>query len=238
MRLFCSAGQPSVRILHTFVVAHDVDQVRIKEIALRIPHSLGDGVRRFGTDSGPVVETQRPDARLAHRDPSHWTISAGTEAVATGAHSPGWGAALSPDRRRGLLVAVRNFWEEAPKALTMGGREARVSLWHGDNDERLSFRRYSPVLQREEYEGIYSDGLGVAKTTEIHLSFWSGEDGGDSVAAAADALLKPLHVRVPPAWYDRCEVAGGGLAPADAASHPREEQMMAELLAWMERHVG
>jgi hypothetical protein len=151
LRLYCSAGQAALRFLHTFVVTHAVDQVRIKEIALRIPHNLGDGVRLFGTDvADGTVETDEVDVCMSQHHAEQWVMSSGVTRLATGAHAPGWGALLAPDRRTGLLIAIRQFWTEAPQALTFGSREARLSLWHGEGDERLSFRRYSPVLHREE----------------------------------------------------------------------------------------
>src|SRR5690606_34941248 len=117
-------------------------------------------------------------------------------------------------REAGLVLALAHRREETPNALSASDGELRVSLWHpAAGDDRLSFARYSPILHRADYEGMASDGLGVAKTSELHVAWWQASAGSRSPAACADALLRPPHARLDPAWCDLCEVTGG-LAPA------------------------
>jgi hypothetical protein len=94
------------------------------------------------------------------------------------------------DRRFGLAVAVRNFWQNFPKALTgCPDGAVRVALWPAEFPDQ------------HELQG------GENKTHEIAFFFHSGPQGStpaeNRIATAMAAFHHPLLVSAPAEWYLR-----------------------------------
>ena len=135
----------------------------------------------------------------------------------------------------GLGVALRHIAEEYPKALGLDPGGIDLFLWKDPDGGRLDFRRYAGEVAWHEGKGVYSDGLGTAKTSEFFLDYFRGEESGQAPRRLASLLEWP-QAAVDSEWMARCQVAGG-FAPRDPASFPRSERMLDGFLEWMARSI-
>ncbi|HUU27082.1 MAG TPA: hypothetical protein VM123_04650 [archaeon] len=92
------------------------------------------------------------------------------------------------DRRFGLAVAVRHFWQNFPKALTAEPcGTVRAALWPG------------------EFPDLHELQGGEIKTHEVAFFFHTGPQGStpaeNRVATVMGAFFHPLYVRAPAEWY-------------------------------------
>ncbi|HUU30288.1 MAG TPA: hypothetical protein VM123_20985 [archaeon] len=116
------------------------------------------------------------------------------------------------DRRFGLAVAVRHFWQNFPKALSADPEGVvKVSLWP------------------EEFPDHHELQGGEIKTHEVVFFFHTGPQGSspreNRVATVMGAFHYPLYVRAPAQWY----LAGGFFNDAavyDPVRFPKYENLM------------
>ncbi len=116
------------------------------------------------------------------------------------------------DRRFGLAVAVRHFWQNFPKALTADSDgTVRVGLWP------------------EEFPDLHELQGGEIKTHELAFFFHTGPQGStrdeNRIATTMGAFHHPLAVRAPAEWY----LASGffdDAAPYDPQRFPDYERYM------------
>ncbi|HUU27675.1 MAG TPA: hypothetical protein VM123_07675 [archaeon] len=92
------------------------------------------------------------------------------------------------DRRFGLAVAVRHFWQNFPKGLTAEpDGTVRVALWP------------------EEFPDLHELQGGEIKTHEIAFFFHTGPQGStrteNRVASVMGSFHHPLYARAPAEWY-------------------------------------
>lgn len=92
------------------------------------------------------------------------------------------------DRRYGLAVAVRHFWQNFPKALSAEANgSVRVALWP------------------EEFAAVHELQGGENKTHEVAFFFHTGRQGStrteNRVATVMGSFHHPLYVRAPAEWY-------------------------------------
>ena len=254
-RIHAFAGHAFVRVLHTVVVACDPRQTELQELAVRIP--LGaPGARRYqvGGDRAPWKDDLGDAAKgndrpvegvlapgdtllLAQHHDRRFRLERrrgeGSEILEEGERAAGW--ALLAGEEAGVGVALRHIAEEYPKALGLDPGGIDLFLWKDPDGGRLDFRRYAEEVAWHEGEGVYSDGLGTARTSEFFLDFFRGEESGQASRRLAGLLDWP-QAAVDPGWMARCEVAGG-FAPRDPASFPRSERMLDGFLEWLARSI-
>ncbi len=240
-RIYAFAGQTSLRVLHTVVVACNPRETEIREIALRVPASLSGPIRFRVSSRLPEEGQLRPEESLllSQRLDNHFRldrrVAEQTRTVAEGERAEGWMTA--EDARAGVGVALRHTAEEYPKALgTSGaGDGIDVYLYRDPDGAQLSLKRYAEAVSWHEGEGVYADGTGVARTSEFFVCFYPASEGA-GVPDRLRALLAPPHVAVDPAWAARCE-ATGGFASFDPARFPESEQMMTGFVDWMDQNI-
>ena len=254
-RIHAFAGHAFVRVLHTVVVACDPQQTELQELAVRIP--LGaPGARRYrvGGDRAPGKgdpgEAAKGNDRpwegvlapdeglfLAQHQDRRFRLErrrgGGTEILDEGERAAGW--AVLEGEEAGAGVALRHMAEEYPKALGLDPGGIDLFLWKDPDGGRLDFRRYAEEVAWHEGEGVYSDGLGTAKTSEFFLDYFRGQENGQAPRRLA-ALLDWPQAAVDPGWMARCQVAGG-FSPRDPAAFPRSERMLDGFLEWMARII-
>ena len=255
-RIHAFAGHAFVRVLHTVVVACDPRQTELQELAVRIPlgsagcaeipGGRGPGSRegRPGT-AGPWQTTRPVEGVLApeetlllsqHQDRRfrlERRRGEGPEILEEGERAAGW--AVLEGEEAGVGVALRHIAEEYPKALGLDPGGIDLFLWKDPDGGKLDFRRYAEEVAWHEGEGVYSDGLGTAKTSEFFLDFFRGEESENAPRRLAGLLDWP-QAAVDPGWMARCRVAGG-FAPRDPASFPRSERMLDGFLEWLARSI-
>ena len=158
----------------------------------------------------------------------------GTEILDEGEQAAGW--AVLEGEETGLGVALRHIAEEYPKALGLDPGGIDLFLWKDPDGGRLDFRRYAGEVAWHEGEGVYSDGLGTAKTSEFFLDYFRGEESGQAPRRLASLLEWP-QAAVDPGWMARCQVSRRFRPPRPGRLSPRSERMLDGFLEWMARSI-
>ena len=129
----------------------------------------------------------------------------GSGTNAGGIRAPGW-IAWNNDRG-GLLLAVRDFWQQFPKALRADAGGPSVELYPAAAPEPLDWDQ------------------GLAKTHELLLDFDARKIAPEAAAARAAAFEHPLFALAPSEWYCASKVFGD-LAPFDFDLFPDYETLV------------
>lgn len=257
LRLYAYAGQPFLRILHTTVMTLNPQQVEVEELGLRWSLPATDGLRcRAGGLEDDVTLVGEDRLELRHVNGEQGTIARFGHA-GSGDTIPGGGTAPDTTSRdvmdapvagwltafgsqAGLGVAMRHMAEECPKALriittgeaTTGAVDA-LPYSHPDSTP-LDLARYAEDVAWHEGEGIYSDGTGTAKTTELFVSWF--EPAQEPVAAQTlEGLLAQPHVGIAPDHLATCQVTGGFEPASD--QFPASERLLGGLIDWLRRQI-
>ena len=238
-RIYAFAGHAFLRVLHTVVVACDPNQTELRELAVRIPVAWG-GKQRYRLGGNRCMEgvlDQGEDLLLAQRQDRHFRLErrrgGRSERMAEGERAGGW--AVLEGEEAGVGVALRYMAEEYPKAIGVDRGGIDVFLWKDPDGGRLHFRRYAEDVAWHEGEGVYSDGLGTAKTSEFFIDYFQ-RNTSEEAPQRLTALLDWPHVAVDPGWMAHCEVAGG-FAVRTVDAFPHSERMLDGFLDWMARSI-
>jgi hypothetical protein len=244
VRLYAYAGQAYLRVLHTVVVACNPQQTEVEEITVHVPAALSGDLRYRIASVRPTQGALAADEslHLAQVVDNHFKLyqhqNNRRQLVAEGERSAGWLAIEDADK--GVGVALRYMAEEYPKALEVNGsgNGIDVHLWRHPDGERLNFRRYAEEVAWHDGEGVYSDGLGTAKTSEFFVHFYAAADA-DNAPDMLRGLLAQPHIAVDPAAHARGQVTGG-FAAFDPERFPASERTMTGFADWLERvtHMG
>ncbi len=173
VRLDAHAGQPFVRILHTFINRHPRAFISVPQISLEVPlGALRAGSYRLALEGERARRGPLPDGglRAVQRDNRHAVIL-GDEADARLA---GW---IELGATPAFGLAARWFWQEYPQGIEVTRSAVRYDLW-------------SPAADPAQA------GAGAAKTHE--LAVWLAAPGALPPGAGA-ALRRPLVGVVDPA---------------------------------------
>ena len=235
-RIHAYAGHAFVRVLQTYVFTCNPREVEIDDLALDIPHAFSGTCTSYafglkGVETGTFGQDEL--LKIAQKKENLMQVShgrPGTERViAEGEACEGW--ATLGDGKSGVGVACRNMAEEYPRALEITG-DGRFTVYarHDPDGSRLSLSRYAEEVAWHEGEGMYADGTGIAKTSELYVLYFE-EDQRDEVEETQrdDAIetlrcaLSQPHVSVSPEWMARCEVAGGFMVSNSADSADSSE---------------
>jgi hypothetical protein len=96
------------------------------------------------------------------------------------------------DGEKGVAVAVRYLWEQAPRSLAVS-RERLAVFLHADAPSRAPL----PGQRRPEYDLDF----GERHIHDVLLYFHAGNARDALVADVAEAFEYPLFAYAPPAWY-------------------------------------
>jgi len=233
-RLHAYAGQPFVRIVHTFVVNYDTERIRLRDICIPFVLDSTDSRASFGLDALNPAKARQAGGYLLQDHYKHFALrSAGGKTVAEGKRASGW-FDLSTSNV-GLTVGLRHVWQEYPKELEAVGNQMRVHLWPLHGEKLLDFdakaqlgptryKQWSRIWHRTLYEGgldRYDHAMGLAKTNELILAFHAG-DRGRAVSQCA-TLEKPLVVCADPDWMCKSD-AFGRLCSRESSGRPDVER--------------
>ncbi|MBM3460359.1 MAG: hypothetical protein FJX77_17705, partial [Armatimonadetes bacterium] len=224
LRIHAFAGQPFLRLGLTVVFTLNPRESEVEEIGFRLPfappgpHTYRIGMRRelagalHPGDSWLVSQRDDCHAQVHRRSGERSRV------VAEDPRCAGWVALEGAEA--GIGVALPWMAEEHPKAFRIPGDGGAVEVypWRHPDGRRLSLTRFSEEMHWGQGEGIYSDGTGIAKTTECWVLFYTRSEEGPG--AQLRQLLEPPHlaVAVPPR--------------ADTPA----ERMLTGYLDWMLRH--
>ncbi len=205
IRVHAYAGQPYLRIQHTFCYNRGEDEfASIRSLTLKL-NLLGSG-KRWSFGSGVEGEFQPSGTvELSQLFDNQYTVSNG----ARGVHAEGMAEWSGADRK--VTLAVRDFWQNYPKGLRISPRGIELDLcpelppnqyaeFKGTTDE---YKLYYYLLG-----GRYKFRQGMAKTHDIWLEFAAGQ----KAEAAIRAQRWMLRALAPNSWYSTAKVFGE-LAP-------------------------
>ncbi|HWL54882.1 MAG TPA: hypothetical protein VNQ90_20735 [Chthoniobacteraceae bacterium] len=191
LRLEFLAGRPEIRITHTAVLRFlDPRKIFLTGLGLELPLTR-EGTLRFG---GFSDKAGGGAASLVQQTPLQSERRSDGDAPLPGGRAPGWGTTGTH------FAMIRNFWQQAPHALTFDANRLQLELWPSDGPP-MDMRRYSNEPHRAQGESAapdaswvketyYANGpvYGLSRTHELLLSFAPQE----AEALAADFQSPPL----------------------------------------------
>jgi len=190
-RIEAYRGQSLIRVHHTFINDRESEFTGIESLNVQVPLEsdswsvpLAEGeALAIGPDGSPVH--QRFDREFVRGD----AATAGRVV----------GAAVSDDPAAGA-VAVRDFWQQYPKAFAASAEGLTVGLCP-DFEEGLydtfPFEKEGHQLYYYLLGGRYRFRTGMAKTHELLLCLAPPQERG----AVAQLFQHPLLLTAPPKWY-------------------------------------
>ena len=191
IRLDAYAGQPFVRVLHTFINRHPTAFISVPRIAIELPlGALEPSTYRAGVVDGRPRTDVIPDGglQLVQRDNATAEIGGAAETL----QLAGW---IELDNARANVgVAARWFWQEYPQSFDVRRDGLSYNLWAPQADPANA-------------------GVGAAKTHEFAI--WIAPPRRLPVDVGA-ALTMPLVGVVDP----QAVAASGALADALAPREP------------------
>jgi hypothetical protein len=236
-RVHLYAGQPFVRIIHTFVVTFDTDKTYLRDVAVPfdVPEA-GTAAATFQVGTGVAAATKKVSlpARLVQDSTNHFSLTDGQgNLLHEGQRVGGW--VDRSNSRGGVAVALRNMWQDHQKELEANADGVVAHLWPAHSGRPLDFRapavlgperykRLDGVYWRNWYEGgldKYDQAMGLAKTNELIVAF-HGPDARAARAACA-AQEQPPFVVADPGWMCKTDVFGP-LHPHDPERFPDIEK--------------
>jgi hypothetical protein len=191
VRVEAYAGQPFVRVWHTFIDRFQTPYVNIPRLSLELPLAgLAPARYRLGlAGAKPVSGTLDDGVRLLQLDNERYQL----DGSAAAGQLAGW---IELDGSRGSLgLASRWFWQEYPQSISA----------HAD---RLVYNLWAPEAEPAK------TGVGAAKTHEFAL--WIAAPKALPAGAAA-ALTAPLLAGVDPAHVARSGALPMALPPQAGA---------------------
>ncbi len=259
VHLYAYRNSARVDIQHTLIYTGIPQRDLIAGFGIEVPLRLADSGRRydFAEDTGPGIETKvqpTPDhplwfhgrliqlTSMGYRADKWTDPSCGPVKIIEGGRNQGW--AHLGDARMGCLAAIRDFWQQYPKAFEVDARQGllKVELWP-TSGAPWDLRRYArgcfPNLYEyakknwSEFPEETHGARGIAKTHEVSLWFHS-EPLADRQTLARKALTftQPLMLVASPAWY--CSSGAlGAVAPLDAKRFARPDRVVTDYIDFM-----
>lgn len=140
----------------------------------------------------------------------YYTTKKNFRQLSTGQTNPGWIDAN--DNSQGIGLAIRHFWQNFPKKITVNNSEIKIGFWPEEG--------YFPYCQRkvEDPDNVYCgkagrdggayvfDG-GRHKTYEIFLRFYSGNEDAQT-QKLSKSLEEPLMALATSEWYSQTKALG------------------------------
>jgi hypothetical protein len=243
-RIEAYAGHTHLRVLHTVVVACNPRETEVSEIGLRIPfHAQGPASARIAMRRELGGPLRRGESWLVSQVSDRHCVATrrvGERSRVEAEDERGQGWVAVEDGGAGLAVGMRWMAEEYPRALGVSpdGSAIEACLWRDPNGGSLSFARGSEEVRWGQGEGIYSDGTGSAKTSELLLYFYQPDEEGPGPRMRS--LLEPPHLAAAPVRHEarrREEFANPNASSVAApGSFPLAGRLLDGYADWMLRH--
>lgn len=200
LRLEFLAGRSEIRINHTAVLRFkDPRRTFLTGMGIEFP---------LPVEAASLDGTQR-SIQLIQSTPMHQQMLVNGQALENGDHRPGWLRIATG--KMGISAVIRNFRQQAPKALSADFETGRLrfELWPQEAPP-MDMRRYSNYLHEAQLESSIPGGAlnsdnwidaeyyakepvyGIARTHELLLAFDDGEMPAITKSLAADFQSPPL----------------------------------------------
>ncbi|MBT3379332.1 MAG: hypothetical protein HN406_27275, partial [Lentisphaerae bacterium] len=197
-RVFAYAGAEYIELEHSFLLTDDIVQTDLKSLVLRLETASKQAQIPLGTATAEAVLTTSPvtvqaDVSAPKSDVINYpfTVTQGSDTLASGEEANGVLILSGPGR---LTIAVREFWQNAPKSMKAGPESVDVGLVGGP----------MPFYH------------GMAKTHGLLLSF-ADDDGPGELFRGRPLLLAS------PQWYCDSRALNAWPAPAQNGTWPGYE---------------
>lgn len=249
VRIEAYAGQPFVRVYHTFVITEDSRKVKYRDIALKLGLK-GESVGIFGSGDEPTCDSS--PAHLLQFGPDQFQVVSGNGVQEQQGKARGIATVFTENAA--VSLAVRNFWQNYPKELEAvdgdlvfhlwpaHGKASRhpldkitgfgmCHLWYVHEGELLDFDFPEPLVEKFDprrssvvASALEANAMGLAKTHEMLLCFHQRSDtkGALKLSGVLQANPRP---HIDPAWLARSG-AFGPLQPKDRGKHPKIEEVL------------
>ncbi len=185
-----------------------------RKATLRIPAPVA-GSAEFGGDDGAIVRTPQLPARLLQDYDNRWRLTGGADGsnAASGKRAAGFAAVP------GVRVAVRNFWQLYPKALSVDRNGLAIELLPRLPENQYASDEDRDLLSRLYFwsdKGRYKLRAGARVTTVFTVDF------GDTPPTATFAahVQRPLFAACHPNWYCASK-AVGPITPRRTGEFPK-----------------
>jgi len=246
VRLQAFAGLPQVRVYHTFIytgypanrIHHEYkgielpDNETIEAIRLEWPVTVIAGATAMSADdqgafSAPV-DTRLTIAQHAH---DGLRVLKGATALREARRSEGW--LLVQDARAGVLVGIRDAWQQFPKELAVDPATGRLSvdLWPVSAGP-LSLETSQAAFGPDDV--ARGSAFGLAKTHELIVGFLGVPVDQQTARSLASLWNEPWLVVGEPGWLQATN-ALGEIGPSTWTRFKDVESLLNGLFAWGER---
>ncbi len=198
VRVTAFAGSRDVEIQHTMTqLSSSVKMLWVKDFSLTLKSESQGGLPfRIGGASIHSGSIDNNEVTLTQSKESAYTIKQAGASDIQGVRAAGWFTLGD------TLVAVQDFWQQFPKAVTISATGIRIGLYPKEAGEPFDM------------------DAGLAKTHRLLVSF---EKTG-SPEAKLRAFEQPLFAQATPQWYCESKVFGA-LAPFDFDRFPDYETL-------------
>ena len=212
VRMTMYAGQPFVRVDHTFINRLDPAATSVKKIVARLPVSLGGDLRHSVASSRTQVqplETKGPGRIEQYQLIPHQIRNGNGEVLEeVRVGSRGWVDVSTACH--GVMMAGKNFWQNYPKAIATG-------------DDAIE---YAMIPDRGD---PFEVACGMAKTHTMYLCFHDGRAETLPLRDLAFTIQRwPVPVAPSQFYLDSDEV--WDLFPCEPKKYPRLEGAMREFM--------
>lgn len=196
-RIEAFRGASRIRVHHTLVVNRPDKFTDFNELSYRIPISASGDGWQVRTAGGKTVVLDASHPAVFQRYDDEFTTENGTEETANKDRVNGSIIAQGPG---GCAIAVRDFWQNYPKAFSLGEDTLHIELCP-DFDEGLydqfPFEKQGHQLYYYLLDGRYRWKRGSSKTHEMLLSF----DAPKRRSEVCALFQRPLLATASPQWY-------------------------------------
>ncbi len=196
-RIEAHRGVALLRIRHTFIVDRAEKFTNIERLTYRVPLSASGWSWRAPTEKSQVVELNDNQPAVRQRLDDEFVVVTGDRETSSRDRIIG---SIVAEGKDGCAVAVRDFWQNYPKAFSIAPEGLDVELCP-DFDEGLydlfSFEKKGHQLYYYLLNGHYRLKRGVAKTHEMFVCF----EPPQSRAPLCALFQSPLLATASPQWY-------------------------------------
>ncbi len=247
-RLQAFSGQASIRFLPTFIyTGYPANTFHFKyeglalpenepvdEISFVIPVTLSSAPRcRLGDEGGVFEGPLAQPVTLMQLAHDAYALSGVGVPARSGRRATGW-ADLS-DEAHGVMVTVRDFWQQFPKAFALdpAAGTITVGLWPAQAGP-LNLQTTQQATGPDS--AVRGSAFGLGKTHEVMIRFHDA--GVDEVAMAqfAAAVHEPVHLRPAAEWVNVTGVLGR-LASNEMDRQLADELFLQRMFNWAARQI-
>jgi len=190
-------GSAHIRIHHTLVVDQPDKFTEFDKLSYRIPLAAKDCTWRVATTGGETIQLDASRPIAHQRFDDEFVIESGDGESVAKDRIVGSILAEGPG---GCAVAVRDFWQNYPKAFSLDNGALHIELcpdFDEDLYDQFPFEKQGHQLYYYLLGGRYRLKRGMSKTHEMLLCF----EPDDRRSQVCELFQRPLLATAEPKWY-------------------------------------